>query len=67
MADPTPIPPPIPPKDVSPAGKSHTRRIPPLVWVILALVVLVLGIGLSGGFGMNHADKAKAVSAAAPP
>ncbi len=28
---------PVPPQDVSPEGVSHTRKVPPLVWVILAL------------------------------
>ena len=48
MSDPRPI----PPSDVSPEGLSHTRKVPPLVWIILALLVIVLGIGLVGGFGM---------------
>jgi hypothetical protein len=60
MTDPRPI----PLEDVSPAGPSHNRRIPPLVWVILALVIVVLGIGLvGGGVGMNHSEQAKATSA----
>ena len=50
---------PIPPDDVSPEGISHTRRIPPLVWVILALLVLVLGIGAVGGFNQSHTERAK--------
>jgi hypothetical protein len=54
----------IPPKDVSPEGPQHTRKIPPLVWVILALVIAVLAIGLVGGLGMDHAEQAKATSAA---
>jgi hypothetical protein len=55
---------PIPPSDVSPEGLQHTRRVPPLVWVILALVIVVLGVGLVGGLGMDHAEQAKATSAA---
>ena len=53
---------PIPPRDASPEGPSHNRRIPPLVWVILALVIAVLAIGLVGGLGMDHAEQAKATS-----
>lgn len=56
--------PPIPPSDMSPEGPSHTRRIPPLVWVILALVLAVLAIGAVGGLNMNHTDEAKATSTA---
>jgi hypothetical protein len=55
---------PIPPRDVSPEGPSHNRRIPPLVWVILALVFAVLAIGTVGGFNMNHTEQAKAASTA---
>ena len=35
--------PPIPPSDVSPEGISHNRRVPPLVWVIAAALVVVFG------------------------
>jgi hypothetical protein len=55
---------PIPPSDVSPEGPSHNRRIPPLVWVILALVIAVLAIGSVGGLNMHHADQARAASTA---
>jgi hypothetical protein len=54
----------IPPEDVSPEGISHTRKIPPLVWVILALLVLVLGIGAVGGFSQNHTEDAKPTAVA---
>lgn len=53
---------PIPPRDVSPEGPSHNRRIPPLVWVILTLVIAVLAIGTVGGLNMNHAEQAKTAS-----
>ena len=55
---------PIPPSDVSPEGPSHNRRIPPLVWVILALVIAVLAIGAVGGLNMNHTEQTKAASTA---
>jgi len=55
---------PIPPQDVSPEGVSHTRKVPPLVWVILALLVLVLGIGAVGGFNQTHTEQAKPAAAA---
>lgn len=55
---------PIPPQDVSPEGVSHTRKIPPLVWVILALLVLVLGIGAVGGFNQTHTEQAKPAAVA---
>jgi hypothetical protein len=58
---------PIPPRDVSPEGPSHNRRIPPLVWIVLGLLVIALGIGAVGGFGMNHAEQAKSAPAASPP
>jgi hypothetical protein len=54
----------IPPSDVSPEGPSHTRKVPPLVWVILALLIIVLGIGTIGGLRMNHAEQAKSAPAA---
>jgi hypothetical protein len=50
---------PIPPSDASPEGPSHNRRIPPLVWVILALVIAVLAIGVVGGRHMDHTEQAK--------
>ena len=34
---------PIPPRDASPEGASHNRRIPPLVWIILAIVIAWIG------------------------
>lgn len=34
---------PIPPSDVSPEGVSHNRRVPPLVWVIAAALIVVFG------------------------
>ena len=34
---------PIPPADVSPEGVSHTRRVPPLVWVIAAALIVMFG------------------------
>jgi hypothetical protein len=49
----------IPPADVSPEGPSHNRRIPPLVWVILALLLVVLAFGAVGGFGMIHTGQAR--------
>jgi hypothetical protein len=55
---------PTPPRDASPEGPSHNRRIPPLVWVILALVVAMLAIGSMGGLKMNHAEQAKTASTA---
>ena len=57
---------PVPPADASPEGPSHNRRIPPLVWIILALVVAVLAVGMFGGLNMNHAEQAKAEAASTP-
>ena len=54
----------IPPRDISPEGPSHTRKVPPLVWVILALVIAVLAIGAVGGLNMNHTDQAKVTTTA---
>ena len=34
---------PIPPADVSPEGVSHNRRVPPLIWVIAALLIAMFG------------------------
>ena len=48
---------------MSPEGPQHTRKIPPLVWVILALVIGVLGYGLvGGGLDMTHSEQAKATA-----
>jgi len=52
----------IPPRDVSPEGAAHNRRIPPLVWVILALVLIALAVGAFGGFNMHHADQVTAAA-----
>lgn len=61
MADPHPI----PPADVSPEGSSHNRRVPPLVWVILALLIgLAAYAFIGGGLSMPHADAAKTPVAA---
>lgn len=57
---------PVPPRDASPEGPSHNRRVPPLVWVILALLIGVLAIGTVGGFNTDHTDRAKAASSATP-
>ena len=53
----------IPPRDMSPEGPQHTRKIPPLVWVILALVIGALGYGLvGGGLDRTHSEQAKATA-----
>lgn len=56
---------PVPPSEMSPEGPEHTHTVPPLVWVILALVIAVLAIGVvGGGLGMSHTDQAEATAAA---
>lgn len=55
---------PVPPHDVSPEGLSHTRRVPPLVWIILALLIgLAAYAGVSA---MKHPSQATATSSTAP-
>lgn len=55
---------PIPPQDVSPEGLSHTRKVPPLVWIILALLI---GLGAYAGVSaVNHPKEATATSSTAP-
>lgn len=45
-------PPPIPPRDASPEGRN--RRIPPLVWIVLALLVAWLVIALIQRGGVDR-------------
>jgi hypothetical protein len=53
---------PIPPSDVSPEGPSHNRRIPPLAWVILALVIAVLAYGVVASMKSDSGDRAVATA-----
>ena len=55
---------PVPPHDVSPEGLSHNRRVPPLVWIILALLI-ALGV-YAGVSAMKHPRQATATSSTAP-
>jgi hypothetical protein len=53
------------PRETSPEGASHNRKVPPLVWIVLAIVLAVLAFSaVSGGLGMRHSDAAKATAAA---
>jgi hypothetical protein len=55
----------VPPRDTSPEGPSHNRKVPPLVWIVLAIVLGVLAYSaVSGGLGMRNSDAAKATAEA---
>lgn len=54
----------VPPHDVSPEGMAHTRRIPPLVWIILAL--LIAWGAYAGVNAMNHPREAAVTSSTTP-
>lgn len=54
----------VPPHDVSPEGLAHTRRVPPLVWIILALLI-ALG-AYAGVNALNHPREATGTSSTTP-
>ena len=54
---------PVPPRDASPEGPSNNRRIPPLVWIILAIVIAWIGYAFLQARG-HHPYKAPAPATA---